>query len=121
MAKILLIEDDHQMRGMLSQMLQLKGHDVWEATDGGIAEEICKKVHFDLVITDIIMPNQEGLETIMVLRHYYPDMKIIAMTGGGEAGPEVYLEVAKKLGAHKLLAKPFLQRELLQAIDELLA
>lgn len=120
MTKILLIEDDVQMRSMLSEVLQRNNFDVYEAQDGKIGEEICKKVDFDLVITDIIMPNQEGLETIMILRHYHPKLKIIAMSGGGSAGPDVFLEMASELGADKMLAKPFMQKELLAAIKEVL-
>jgi DNA-binding NarL/FixJ family response regulator len=72
-----------------------------------------------LVITDIIMPEQEGLETIGALRREFPQTKIIAVSGGGRVGPEAYLPVAQDLGAHRIFTKPFKVEEMLQAIQEL--
>jgi YesN/AraC family two-component response regulator len=74
----------------------------------------------DLVITDIIMPDQEGIETIMELRRDFPEVKIIAISGGGRVRPDEYLHMAKTMGAHLTLLKPFEQQELLSAVQKLL-
>ncbi len=74
----------------------------------------------DLIITDLIMPDKEGLETIMELRRDFPEVKIIAISGGRRVGPDEYLYMAKIMGAHLTLLKPFEQEELLPAVQELL-
>lgn len=117
MASILVIEDDEFMRDMLVLMLQKKNHTVLGAAHGKEAEALCHQFEFDLVITDILMPVQEGMETIVILKHFFPDIKIIAMTGGGKTSPQIYLEIAKKLGADYTLQKPFRHEEILSAID----
>ena len=75
----------------------------------------------DVVITDIVMPEKEGLETIQELRRDFPGAKIIAMSGGGRIGPKGYLKLAEKLGASRAFAKPFDRMEMVSAVDELLA
>lgn len=117
MASILLVEDDEQLRPMLKIILQEAGHEVHEAHNGKEALEIYGVKPTDLVITDLVMPEKEGLETIIELRHTYPDVKIIAMSGGGRTGVQNYLELAKKFGANHTLAKPFSNQELLDGIQ----
>ncbi len=120
MIKLLVIEDDNSFRNVLVQMLEKAGFDVAQAENGNQAIRLCEELKPDLVITDIIMPDKEGLETIQELLGICPDLKIIAMSGGGRFGPNSYLPLAAKLGAKKTLQKPFMREELLAAISEVL-
>lgn len=120
MIKILVIEDDKSFRNVLVTMLQRAGYEVLEAENGNDALRHCQSCNPDLVLTDIIMPDKEGLETIQDLQNICPDIKIIAMSGGGRFGPNSYLPLAEKLGARKTLQKPFMRDELLAAIIEVL-
>lgn len=121
MARILLIDDDDQIRTMLKRMLEKAGYgDVEEAGDGHIGMKLFRRQPFDLVITDLIMPNQEGIETIMELTGTYPRTKIIAMSGGGRVDPQGYLEMAGNLGASRTLSKPFKSSDLIGMVRDLL-
>ena len=121
MARILLIEDDDKFRVMVRRMLETAGYnDIEEAADGNIGIKLFRKNPYDLVITDIIMPDKEGIEVIIELRRDYPGIKIVAMSGGGRVAPQGYLEMAKHLGAYRTLAKPFQQADLINAVQELL-
>ena len=97
--RVLVIEDEPQMRKMLKQMLEEKGCDVVEASDGNEGIKLYRANPFDLIVTDIIMPEKEGIETIMELKKDFPYVKIIAISGGGRIEPESYLNLAKQLGA----------------------
>lgn len=121
MPKILVIEDDKSFRNVLVQMLDKAGYEVSQAGDGNQALELCRQLQPDIVLTDIIMPDKEGLETIQDLLSLCPNMRIIAMSGGGRVGPDSYLPLAKKLGARATLQKPFMRDDLLSAIAEVLA
>ncbi|PKN73229.1 MAG: response regulator [Candidatus Cloacimonetes bacterium HGW-Cloacimonetes-3] len=121
MTKILVIEDDSSFRNVLVQMLVRAGYDVRQAGDGNQAVEVCADFQPELVLTDIIMPDKEGLETIQDLLAVNPDLKIIAMSGGGKFGPDSYLPLAQKLGAKATLQKPFMREELISTIQEVLA
>ncbi|MBF0526195.1 MAG: response regulator [Deltaproteobacteria bacterium] len=120
MASILVIDDDTQLRTMLKNLLQRNGFIVMDAPDGKVGMNLFRRSPTDLVITDIIMQEKEGIETIMELRNDFPEVKIIAMSGGGQIGPEVYLDVARGLGANHILTKPFNSNELLEIVRELL-
>jgi DNA-binding NtrC family response regulator len=120
MTKILVIEDDSSFRNVLVQMLARAGYDVRQAGDGNQAVEVCADFQPDLVLTDIIMPDKEGLETIQDLLALNPNLKIIAMSGGGKFGPDSYLPLAQKLGAKATLQKPFMREELITTIEEVL-
>ena len=120
MASILVVDDDRFLREMLSVMLEKRGYDVVVACNGKEAEEVCRKVTVDLAMIDIIMPVQEGMETMMVLKYNYPDMKIIAMTGGGKTSPNIYLDVAKQMGVETTLQKPFRHVEVLSAVKSVM-
>ncbi len=120
MTKILVIEDDSSFRNVLVQMLARAGYDVRQAGDGNQAVEVCADFQPDLVLTDIIMPDKEGLETIQDLLALNPNLKIIAMSGGGKFGPDSYLPLAQKLGAKATLQKPFMREELIATIQEVL-
>ena len=118
MARILVIDDDPDMRALLEQTLQSAGHEVVSAADGreGMGQYRIKPA--DLVITDLYMPNQEGLETIVQLRKESPEVHIIAMCGKPTAMP--MLSAAQHLGAVAVLQKPFVADELLAAVGKAL-
>ena len=120
MERILVIDDDDQYREMLQDTLQREGYEVTGAPDGEVGLRLQHQQQFDLVITDIIMPNKEGIGTIMELRKHYPELKIIAISGGGKLVPNDYLEIAEKLGANCSLAKPFKRAEFLGTVSDLL-
>lgn len=120
MIKILVIEDDNAFRQVLVTMLARAGYEVVQAENGNEALRQCQNLQPDLVLTDIIMPDKEGLETIQELLNLAPNMKIIAMSGGGKFGPNSYLPLAEKLGAKRTLQKPFMRDELLSTIIEVL-
>ncbi len=121
MARILVIDDEDQMRGMLRQALERAGYEVEEARDGREGLWRYQASPPALVITDILMPEKEGLEIIRDLRRDNPEVKIIAISGGGRTGNLNFLEIAAKLGAQRTLQKPFGLRELLQTVQELLS
>ena len=120
MARILVIDDEDMVRLVLRQTLEKAGHEIVEATTGveGIARQ--KEQPADLVITDIIMPDKEGVETIIELRQADPDLKIIAMSGGGRIGATDFLEVAKQYGATRTFSKPFDRKAMLEAVESCL-
>jgi len=120
MVRILIIGDDVQTLNMLRQMLEREGYEVVEAPDGKEGLRRYRESPTDLIITDIIMPEKEGIETIMELRRDFPDVKIIAMSGGGRNNPKAYLDIAENLGAQYTFAKPVEREELLKAVRELL-
>ena len=117
MAHILLVEDEEQLRSMLRFVLESAGHEVEEAGNGKEAIESYRSRPADLLVTDIVMPEKEGIETIIQLRKSYPKVKVIAMSGGGRTGDLNYLELARKLGANHVLAKPFSNSEFLAAVN----
>lgn len=121
MPHILIIDDDESMRRSLAHTLEKLGYQVSSSPDGkaGVARAAESKP--DLVITDLIMPEKEGLETIMELRALHPQIKIIAMSGGGRLSNEDYLHLAKRFGAKVTLAKPFTREELKAALAEAFA
>jgi DNA-binding response OmpR family regulator len=120
MARILLIDDDDPLRSVIAQNLVIAGHTVIEAADGRQGVELFHVTPVDLVLTDLVMPGKEGVETIMELHAENPDLPIIAMSGGMPRS-SMYLEIAAKLGARRALAKPFTPQELLKVISEVLA
>lgn len=120
MAKILIIDDDNQFREMLHEMVEREGYTVFSALDGVEGMKLFQQEHPDLIITDIIMPEKEGLETILELKKTVPEVKIIAISGGGRSHPGDYLRTATYFGADRTLAKPFSKSELLNAIVEVL-
>ena len=121
MPRILLVEDDASFRESMHKVLTRAGHEVQAAGNGRAALQQFDTESVDLVITDIVMPEQEGLETIIRLRRENPGVKIIAISGGGTINAVDYLRTAKKLGALATLAKPFSRQEILSAIDQVLA
>lgn len=120
MARILLVDDDSQLLSILKTVLNLEGHEVFLASDGVEALHLIDAGPFDVVLTDLIMPDKEGLEMIQEIRAGRPDLKIIAMTGGGYGSAATYLSWARAFGVQQTLMKPFSREELLVAIRELL-
>ncbi|HSR53503.1 MAG TPA: response regulator [Acidobacteriota bacterium] len=120
MSRILLIDDEDMTRNMLRQALELKGYEVHEASNGLEALRLQRETPCSLVITDILMPEKEGLETIVELRSECPDLKIIAMSGGGSAGKLNFLDAAGKLGAQATLQKPFELEKLFKTVKSLM-
>ena len=121
MARILLIEDNDPIRALLRENLELEGHTVIEARNGQEGLDLFRQAGADLVITDIVMPEKEGLAVLMELRNEQPPVKVIAISGGGLGSAEDYLATAKVLGAATVLLKPFPPAVLIAAITELLA
>ena len=117
MAKILVVDDDDAVLMILRKMLETASHDVTTAENGIQALKCLRNQLPDIVILDIIMPEKEGFETIVELRRDYPNLKIIAISGGGSVGATNYLKLAKTLGAHLTIEKPIRMKELLAAIE----
>ena len=120
MARILVIDDDPDARRALRRMLEHAGHEVINAPDGRVGVRLYMEKPTDIVITDLVMPEMDGIEVIMELRRKYSEVKIIALSDGGRFGADDYLSAAEKLGAQRSFAKPFKQIELLEAVDELI-
>jgi len=118
--KILVIDDDAAVRKFISMTLQRKKYSVVEADNGQSGLKLLQE-HRDIsvMITDLIMPEKEGIETIMEVRQQYPAIKIIAISGGGKVSPENYLVIADALGANTTLKKPFSGQELIHAVENL--
>ena len=116
MLGVLVIDDDPDLRGTLRDMLQELGCSVIEAKDGADGVARFDGALVDLVFTDILMPRQEGIETIRALRKLKPGLPIVAMSGGGPMQDMRYLDFAGKLGADEVLQKPFDFRTITQIV-----
>ena len=121
MSRILLVDDDESFRKMLHETLQRAGYQVQDAANGKVALKLYRQEPADLIITDIFMPEKEGLETIMEVRRINPNVKIIAISGEGRGGPIGYLQIAKQLGAKRALVKPFSSKEVLETVAQVLS
>jgi DNA-binding response OmpR family regulator len=117
--RILIIDDDPLIRSSLSIALRRQGHEIDLARNGAEGLERFQAGGHDVVVTDILMPEREGIETIRALRRAAPGLRIVAMSGGG-TGYDV-LDIARRLGADRTIAKPFGPQQLMAVIDELLA
>ena len=120
MATILIIDDDKSIISLLEERLMDEGFNVLTAIDGEEGMKLFNENQVDLVITDIIMPDKDGFRTITELKRICPDIKIIAMSGGGHGHPQYYLDVSKSLGVQYTFEKPFDTSELLEGVHELL-
>lgn len=121
MAKLLLVDDNQDLLGLQGEFLRMAGHEVFTAANGNEALEQADRTRFDLVITDIIMPDKDGIEVIVALRKSLPSVKVIAISGGGRLNARDYLSIAQKLGAAATLAKPFSGAELAATVERVLA
>jgi DNA-binding response OmpR family regulator len=120
MPTILIVDDDSMVRKLLLKVFQYENYTTLEASDGKSALRIFRDENIDVVITDIVMPDMEGIETISELRKIDPDVKIIAFSGGGSIGPNGYLKIAASMGARYTFQKPFDINELKEAVNKLL-
>lgn len=121
MAHILLVEDDDMVRQTMEEILRLAGHETRSARNGREAIALCAESGPDLVVTDILMPEIEGVETIARLRALKPELPIIAYSGGGRSERFEFLDMAERIGADRVLRKPILPRQLCEAVDAALA
>lgn len=120
MARILVIDDEKEIRSLLRELFVSRGYEVVEAENGEDGLRVFHSIPVDLVLTDIVMPEKEGLSTIMDLKKTNPELKIIAMSGGAAKSTQ-YLQFAQKFGAQKILEKPFDLQSVLMAVRELLS
>ncbi len=111
------MEDDEAIRLALCKSLTRAGYEVTEAANGAEGATIYRKNPPDLIITDILMPDQDGVEALLDLKQTLPDIKIIVISGNAQE----FLPIAEDLGAHKTFAKPFKQADILEAVADLLA
>ena len=119
--KVLVIDDEHSIRHTLRRLLEAHGFEVVTANDGRHGMALFRSERPNLVITDIIMPEQEGIETIMLLRQERPEVGVIAISGGARTRNLDYLKMAGSLGADDVIQKPFEAEELLSRLDRLRA
>ena len=113
----MIVDDELSFIEGLQKVLKLKGYCVDMADNGNTAIELLKSKTYEWVITDIIMPEVDGIELIIKLSKEYPDVRIIGISGGGRISADIYLEAAQKLGAHKVLKKPFTTQQLINVIE----
>jgi DNA-binding response OmpR family regulator len=116
MARILVIDDDEIVNEMIVQLLIDEGYQAEGARDGAIGMKLFTTKTFDLIVTDIIMPEKEGIETILGIRAKNKTIPIIAISGGGKNGPDEYLSLAQIIGANYIFKKPFINGKFLEAI-----
>jgi CheY-like chemotaxis protein len=121
MPRILVIDDEGPVRMVLRQMLEKEGYEVEEAAEGAAGIQLLSNCLCDLIVTDLFMPGKEGIETMMEVRKRFPQVKVIAMSGGGRMGKLDLLPMAKSFGAQRVLIKPFERKELLEAVKAVLA
>ncbi len=131
MSRILIIDDEPSVRRALRRVLEKFGHEVDEAGDGAAGAILCASVHPDLVITDVIMPKMNGIDATKLIRESNPNVRILAISGGGNFEeqsykPEAittsaYLAAAERAGADSVMTKPFDRAELMERVDALLA
>jgi len=120
MANVLLVEDEALIVAVLSSAITRQGHTCVTASNGKEGLKRFSEDSFDLVITDIVMPEKEGLEIIVTMRRTMPDVKIIAMSGGGRTGTAEYLHAAETLGAMATLKKPIRLADFVSVLDRCL-
>ncbi len=120
MAKILIVDDEAPIRRLLGEVLRRAGHEIVEAENGRKAIMAMQATTVDLVITDIMMPEQDGIETVMQVRKHHPAVRIIVISGGGHQQAMDYLPMAETLGADLTFSKPFKPSAVAEAVGQLL-
>jgi DNA-binding response OmpR family regulator len=120
MTRILVIEDETAFQTVIKDALEKAGYEVGVASDGEVGLRLFAEQPYDVVITDILMPNKEGLETILELSEQSLDVKIIAISGGGIGLGDDLLEMAQDFGAQRALRKPITMKQLLEVVQEVL-
>lgn len=114
---ILVVDDEEELRELMRHVLERAGHTVTCASNGCEASEVIGRCQFDVVVTDMLMPDRDGLELISEIKSKHRATKIVAISGGGQVGSDQYLTMAKGFGADVLLRKPFAYQALLSAVD----
>ncbi len=118
---ILVVDDETSITELVGRALRKKGHQVTTVSDGEQATRMVMRQRFDLVMTDLLMPDKDGIQVITEVRRKYPEIRLLAMSGGGHITQDQYLKIAKGLGAHAILEKPFTIEQLYEAVDKVLA
>src|SRR5467141_4027920 len=120
MARILVIDDQEPIRRVVRRALEQDGHEVFDASDGELGMEILESQSFEIVITDIFMPGQDGIVTLREIRKRFPSLKVIVMSGGDSTGTLDLRQDAEFLGAVRSLQKPFTAREIADLVRSVL-
>lgn len=121
MAKILVVDDEDSVRFVIKETLEQERHEVVEARTGNEALEVFERKPAELVITDLVMPDKNGIDLILELKNRYPNVRILAISGGGGLnGRFDYIPIAELIGARSVMRKPFNIIELKQTVKELL-
>jgi CheY-like chemotaxis protein len=120
MAAIIIVDDDPTVRAIAVEFLRDGEHAIVEAADGHEALRVLKAVPIDLMVLDMLMPQKDGLETLMEARQLYPDVRILAISSGGSMDANYLLAVAKTLGADAVLSKPLTAAQFRQVVEDLL-
>lgn len=115
---ILVIDDEDSVRELIRLILEREGHTIYEADNGKTGISIQRKTPCDMLLCDLIMPIQEGIETIGQFADEFPEVGIIAMSGGGKLDPDSYLGLAKQLGAWRVFVKPLKRQSLINTKEE---
>jgi DNA-binding NtrC family response regulator len=118
MPSVLIVEDDNQLRALLKLVLVRAGYEVLDTDNAIEAARIYRERRTEVVVTDLLMPDRDGLELILDLRREDRNVRVIAFSGGGEVSPEGYLYIARLFGARRTLTKPFSAEEFLEAISQ---
>lgn len=121
MAKVLLVEDDELVRYALSELLEEAGHQVFARENGFKIIEFIECNPVDIVITDIVMPEVDGIEVLTMMRKTFPELPVVALSGGGRISGADYLQMAEVIGAKRTIAKPVKPEVLLDTVAELCA
>lgn len=117
MARILIIDDDPWVIKIFQQILEAEGHEITTAANGQEGLNQYRQSQADLVITDMVMPVKDGLKLIMELEREFPNVPVIAISGGGVIDAERYLTLAESIGTRKTLTKPVSRQDLIDAVD----
>jgi CheY-like chemotaxis protein len=120
-AKLLIVEDHDDTRALLVETLREQGYDVLESAHGREASQLAQRHSIDLIITDVLLPGKDGLEVILEVRKQQPQMRFLAISGGGRTiAADDCLHSAKAFGAQAVLKKPFQHQTFLNAVQSLL-
>ena len=118
-ARVIVIDDQEPIRRIIRRALEHENYDVLDASDGAMGVDLLRRSGADLVITDIFMPGQDGIQTLRQIRKEFPHVKVIAMSGGGTTGQNL-IQGAELLGAARTLDKPFTARDVVRLVGEVL-
>jgi DNA-binding response OmpR family regulator len=118
--RVLVVDDSADIRGMLQAQLEMEGFEVATAPDGARALALLGRERVDLIITDLFMPDKDGIETILEIREKHPAVQIVAMSGWDSRQGSDYLKVAREIGAVRTLKKPFELTDIVKIVRDLM-